>query len=218
MSMYWYVSTAKVDLLSQQHRNALAAIKELAVKLKSPVAEAELRLAVPDPVLLAKLRQVENKIIKEADPPSFDVAADEDPPPAYIMFDIPGARLVSADELWLAGHANGVALVLVGAAKHSFGGVTQQSDMSPSIDPLGAIVQLASGNQSFLSGPADAAASYAWSTIMRHNGQNKVRLPAVSGLAVTIGVVPAYRSQIRRAGIPDIEKVVVGTPLYIVQY
>ena len=218
MSMYWYVSTAKIDLLSQQHRNALAAIKDFAVKLKSPVAEAELRLVVPDPVLLTKLRQAENRIVKEANPPSFDVAANEDPPPPYIMFDIPGARMINKDEFWLAGHANGVALVLVGAVKHSFGGVNQQSDMSPSIDPLSAIVELASGSQSFLSGPADAAASYAWSTIMRHNGQNKLRLPAVSGLAVTIGTVPAYRSQIRRAGIPDIEKVIVGTPLYIVQY
>jgi hypothetical protein len=218
MNMYWYVSTAKVDLLSQQHRSALAAVKELAVKLKSPIAEAELRLAMPDPVLLGKLRRVEDKIIKEAGPPSFDVAADEDPPPAYVMFDIPAARMVSTDEFWLAGHANSVALVLVGAAKHSFGGGSQQSDMSPSIDPLGAIVQLTSGSESFRSGPADAAASYAWSTIMRHNGQNKIRLPTVYGLAVTIGVVPAYRPQIRRAGIPDIEKVIVGTPLSILQY
>jgi hypothetical protein len=216
--MYWYVSTAKVDLLSQQHRNALAAIKEFSVKLKSPVAEAELQLATPDPVLLKKLRLVERKIEKDAKPPSFDIAANEEPPSAYVTFDIPAARMVNASEFWLAGHANGAALVLVGATKHSFGQSAESPGMSPSIDPLGAIVQLASGNESYLTGPTDAAASYAWSTIMQHNGQNKVHLPAVSGLAVTIGAVTAYRAQTRRAGIPAIEKVLVGTPLYIVQH
>lgn len=217
--MYWYVSTAKVGLLFQQyHRSALDVVKELAFKLKSPVAEAELRLAMPDPTLVKKLNAVERKIRKECDPPAFDALVNDEALPAYFTFDISGARLVNKGEFWLAGSANGVALVLVGASAHSFGGAPQKPRLSPSIDPLGAIIQQASGRPSFKGfSQIDAAASYAWTTIMSHNGQNKIRLPQVTGLAVTIGVMPAYRPQIRRAGITGIEKIVVGTPLYIVQ-
>jgi uncharacterized protein DUF7019 len=214
--VYWYISTTKVTQLSERYQRG--ALEDLAVRLKVPVAEAEVRLSMPDRGLVKKLRKVERKLEKEFRPPGFATLTEHETPPPYFSFRVPGARLANEREFWVAGFAGGVALVLVGASHHAFGGPPRPPLMSPSMHPLRTIANYAAED------PGDSrvhrSVTYAWSAIMGRDGQDRVRLPEVSGLAVTIGVSPADQYEVARAkvtGAGDITTVVIGTPLFILQ-
>jgi len=222
MSFFWYISTTKVDALSQQYsRNMLDVFRGLSIKLKSPVAEADLTLAPPQPDLIKRLRRIEQKVISDAQPPPFSTLRDSVPLPPFFSFRGPGARMVNDEEFWLATHSGEVALVLVGAARNTLSTTPQRPLLSPTVDPLGTVLRRA--NEPSLS-PYDAdtdeidvSCSYAWQAVMRHNGQHKLALPIVTGLAVSVASVNAKPAQVRRTGIAGIRHLVIGTPLFVEQ-
>lgn len=219
--MYWYISASKITQLSERFQRS--ALEELAIRLKLPVAEAEVRLSMPDQGLVKKLRKVERRLEKEFRPPGFAGLSTDATPPPYFSFRVPGARMVNDLEFWVAGVAGEVALVLVGASYNAFGGPPREPFMSPSLNPLRTIVSYVQSVPARRSGEAERlerSATYAWGHVMRYDGQDRVRLPEVSGLAVTIGVLAASQHEVTRAavtGTGDITTLVIGTPLFIEQ-
>ncbi|MFE9658912.1 DUF7019 family protein [Streptomyces sp. NPDC005955] len=219
MSFFWYVSRSKLELLTEQYdKSVLDSFRGLALKFKTPVAEAELRFTNAGPGLVSEVRRVEKRIVQDTAPLDFECLSTEEAQlPPFFLFDTPAARLVEERGFWVAGHVGGAALVLVGAARHATGAFSSPSALSPSVDPLRAITEKAEGDSARVGADLGGASSYAWQAIMRTNGQNKIPLPTVRGIAVTVAVVEAQRQQIRRAGIPGIQRLVIGTPLHIEQ-
>ncbi len=167
---------------------------------------------------MSEVRRLEKRIAEDVAPLDFEcLGAQEDVLPPFFYFHTPAARLVNEQQFWVAGHVDGVALVLVGAARHATGTFTSTRGLSPSIDPLRAITEKAEEVSQPIRADLRGACAYAWQAIMRTNGQSGIQLPAVTGIAVTVAVVDAHRQQIRRAGIDGIRQVVVGTPLFVEQ-
>lgn len=188
------------------------------MKLKTPVVDAEMRFQQPDARTAGRLRRVEHELGRELELPAFEEIRLGEPLPRFFRFEGSGARLVTDNEFWIASHIETAALVLVGASRHAMHGASGANQaMSPSADPLGAIVDAAEEAPSVRHSGMEAKCSYAWQVILRHSDQHRITVPRIRGIAVTTACVAADRAQIRRAGVAGIERLVVGTPLFVEQ-
>ena len=209
--MYWYVSRQKVDaLLPEFGPRGFNLFKELSLTLKLPFVEGKLSVN-PDRSLFLNVEKIENGI------KSFGAASDlaEAGSKPFFSFSGRAYRTVESGAYFIVLAQGRVALLLAGSPSNAVGAPPKQSDnVSPSVDPIGAVTRLFKHP----SDPKDAfdACSYMWVEMARAAREDGVVLPDVEGIAVFGAAFPAVIDRFSH-DFPGIDRVVVGTPIFVRQ-
>jgi hypothetical protein len=212
MGMYWYVSRQKVDaLLPQFGPRGFNLFKELSLTLKAPFVEAKTSVN-PDRSVFLNVEKVENGM-KSAGAAS-DLA--EAGSKSFFSFRGRAYRAIETGAYFIVLRQGRVALILAGSPSNAVGAPPKQSDnISPSADPIGAVTRI-------FDHPSDAkdlsgACTHMWATMARPVRENWGALPEVEGIAVFGAALPADINQLWPANFADIDRVVVGTPIFVRQ-
>ncbi len=212
----WYISRQKVEALRQSYgASKLYWLKELSIKLKSPFAEASASVR-PDQSLHDDIEKIRSKLIAESNISSFPNLSDESP---FFSFTGRAHRAVDRGAYWIILFADSAALLLGGSASNAIGTPTKETcDISPSLNPIGSVqVAFADERSPEQVESISSSCSYVWQAIARPVRTEWQTLPLVEGVAVYGGTFPARRSQFRRAGFDSIERIVIGSPIYVRQ-
>ncbi|EFL52339.1 hypothetical protein DesfrDRAFT_0828 [Solidesulfovibrio fructosivorans JJ]] len=213
MDAYWYISDDKIKILKQDLNKFK--LKDIVFKLKIPFFEASMSTEKKE-ILVRDLKDVEKAILSQNVVPEF-----QDLPMhaqnIFFSFQCKGARRVGESCYWVASVRGDTALLLAGSATNGIGSMPPETkeELSPSLDPIGTILKVFQGAKEDDS--ISEALSFAWQAIIRTYVGSFASLPKVQGLAIGAGVFSSYLPQIRRAGQKNIQKIVVGTPIYIRQ-
>ncbi len=221
MNLYWYVSTAKLELLAEQAPGFLTGIKAQ-IGFKLPLLNGSLEGTEPSRTA-EDLQRVIKKLRSQNDIKAFSgLEASESP--TLISFEGPAVRQVSNGVFWLAMEGGTRGLLLAGSAASAIGSpIKSDGTFSPSADPVAAI------RSAFNLNPNDPSASsfggtsmslssslsYAWQTLMEDASEGT--LPKVTGLALFARGVKADLAQVRRIGKDYITELVIGSPIYVQQ-
>lgn len=219
MNIYWYISKAKLDLLKDQSPGFLPGITaQLSFKL--PFVSGSLSGTEPSR-LVEDLQRVIKRLKADHEIKSF-ADLDDTASPIVMAFDGNAARQISDDVFWLAMEQGDSGLLLAGSAAFAIGAAAKPEHfLSPSADPVGAVkaaFQKDDEQPNVLGGvglPLSARLSYAWQELMSESLEGA--LPRVSGLAIFARTVKAEKAQARQIGKGNIERIVVGTPIYVEQ-
>lgn len=213
--LYSYISEEKVSQLHAQLKSSSFDISVvLGIDLKLVSAKADL---TKKPNQLSKLRRVLDSLQKNTSIACLDgISLGQTPP---VFFEFSGTGNVSIDMCyWLAAKHGQTALLLAGSPTNAVGNqVAKSCDLSPSLDPVGSFLVAA---EKFNTGDsiADVASSlsYAWATIF---GERRRGLegPRYRGIAVFSAMCAPSKWQMQRAGITDVDLLVIGSPLFVSQ-
>ena len=174
-----------------------------------------------DSTLIKDLEKVEAKLEADGHLKNYaDLGADE--APVMIRFKGPAVRQADEDCFWVASEYGKVALLLAGSSAYAIGkrsGATN-AHISPTADPVGA-VKAAFENLSGIS-PVPGASlsnrlSYVWQEIVSDAYESRATLAKAEGVAFFASSLQADRGQMRRVRRECIERLIIGSPLYVRQ-
>ena len=221
MDFYWYISITKVQVLKEGLAKSFRSyLDSVSVTLKTLWFEVGASLKKPQEGalgdLIADLKRIEKALKAEGDVKDFQSLSDGKPP---VLFSFRGeaTRMIDQGAYWVALERRPSALLLVGSASNAIG-VAPRMDgqISPSADPMGAIKAMFVGSgEHGIMGSSDTM-SYVWSTVWESDSGSLIR-PEIEGLGVFGGMVQASKSLASRDGQGGIERIVVGSPVYIRQ-
>lgn len=214
--MYWYISRDKLEALRRYDKSRLNWLKELSFTVKSPFAEANTALRL-DQTLFKQAEQIERKLYEDGLVKDYTEINEAS---VFFSFDGYAQRTIEQGAYWITMLSNEVALLLAGSVTNVIGGPTTSTrEISPSVDPLGAISSAFKGDKELHRGQALAArCSYVWQAIARPVQQSWTNLPYVEGIGVYAGKFAASQAQMNRAGFKGITNIVVGSPIFVRQY
>jgi hypothetical protein len=207
MNIYWYISKAKLDLLRDQAPGFLDGV---AAKLsfKLPFVSGSLA-GTTRAGLIKDLQHVIKRLRADYEIKSF-AELDDTKAPVIVAFEGNATRRISDGVFWLAMQQGETGLLLAGSAGFAIGASSKlEINLSPSADPEGAV------NEAFNDGKTDAHISfgvdYAWHELMAESQDGT--LPRVTGLAFFARSVKFQR----QTGVSDINRITIGTPIYVQQ-
>ena len=212
--IYWYVSRQKVDaLLPEFGPRGFSLFKELSLTLKAPFAEAKTSVNT-DRSLFLHVGNIENGL------KSAGVTTDVSDAGSKPFFSFRGRahRAVDSGAYFIVLAQNSTALLLAGSPTNAVGAPPKQSDdISPSADPLGA-VRRSFGELSDREGSQlGEMCSYIWDVLAGPVSQSWDALPEVEGIAVYGARFPPAKGQFSGAKFSDIDRIVIGTPIFVRQ-
>lgn len=207
MSVYWYVSTRKVQMLKGYSR--FSNLMNLSITLKTMWLEVSASYQVDDK-LERDVKNVERKLGSNAE--AFETLGNNEPPVVF-SFAAEAARIVDADAFWMASKKNESALLLVGSASNAIGGPTKTGEISPSADPLGACKVAFQGGESASPMSVSSSLRYVWDTVMG-TSEDMISWPRVEGLAVFAGIFNVEGS-VTGSAVPA--RLVLGSPVFVRQ-
>ena len=216
--VYLYLSTAKLDQLIEQESTFFANISAK-IDFTLPFVSGGLSGTKNISKNIAKLERIEKQLRRKYSIPSFDEIPSGSSP-VFIYFKGRAVRTVRNKEFWLAVDHPHTALLLAGSASFAMGNKIDNRDaFSPSADPVGAFVRACNckeSNKKLLDQSVSGSVSYIWLTLLEDSLRSHASLPSVEGLAIFATTLPATGNfaRVRR---PHVEKVVVGTPLFVRQ-
>lgn len=214
--MYWYISRDKLEALRKYNKSRLNWLKELSFTVKSPFAEANTALRL-DQTLFKQAEQIERKLYEDGLVKDYTEINE-----ASVFFSFEGyaQRTIEQGAYWITMLSNEMALLLAGSVTNVIGGpITSTREISPSVDPLGAISSAFKGGEELHQGQTLAMrCSYVWQAIARPVQQSWTNLPYVEGIGVYAGKFAASKAQMNRAGFKGITNIVVGSPIFVRQY
>jgi hypothetical protein len=215
MNIYWYISKAKLDLLKDQSSGFLSGITgELSLKL--PFVSGSLS-GTGQSRLVKDLQRIIKRLKADCMIKSFADLGDTESP-IVMAFAGNAARQISEDVFWLAIEQGESGLLLAGSAGFAIGASSKPEHyLSPSADPVGAVKAAFKKDEELdslgtLNVPLSTSLSYAWRTLML--GSSEGSLPRVSGLAIFARTVKSDKSQVGKS---NVQRIVVGTPIYVQQ-
>jgi hypothetical protein len=214
--VYWYVSRQKVDALMNAFGPKGFNFKELSLTLKAPLlGEAKASLN-PDRSLIRNVESVENGI-KSAGAASPLTDAGSQP---LFYFRGRAHRAVEHGAYFILLSEAPTAILLAGSPSNAIGAPPKQSDeISPSADPFGSI-RRAFKEQSIgeLQSSRDLGGdcAYMWATLADVARESWTSMPEVEGFAV-FGAVFAAARHFQRMRFPELNRIVVGTPIFVRQ-
>ncbi len=209
--IYWYISADKVRTLKDA--KARSAWKGLSLKLKLKFLEVETGVTF-NASLVRDLESVKKELARDQSIVPFQ---DLKPGGEGAVFSFIGeaARLLTAEALWIATENGKAALLLVGAPRNAAGqSQLKEGFLSPSLDPVGAVRAVAQGEDR---PTLVAALSFAWQEVMRDALSSGAHFPRVEGLAVFAGAFAAEGAHMSAANRPQIDRIVLGSPIYVRQ-
>jgi hypothetical protein len=217
--VYWYISKAKLDLLKE---SAPSFLDGVSVKLgfKLPFVSGSLS-GTDRSTLIKDLERVLAKLTADGHLKNYaDLGADE--APVMIRFEGPAVRHADDECFWVASEHGNIALLLAGSSAYAIGsrGSETTAHISPSADPVGA-VKAAFENLGGIS-PVPGMSlsnrlSYVWQEIVFDAYESGATLAKVEGVAIFASSFQADRGQMRRVRREYIERLTIGTPLYVRQ-
>ncbi|TDN58969.1 hypothetical protein [Paraburkholderia sp. BL10I2N1] len=215
-NVYLYLSTAKLDQLLDQESSFFTNITAK-IDFKIPFVSGGLSGTTNTRKNIAKMGRLEATLRKKYSIPNFDEIPAESSP-VFISFKGRAVRTVQDKEFWLAVDHPKVALLLAGSASFTLGEqIKDPVSFSTSADPVGAFVKAFKKSSKKVTDPSvSSSLSYVWISLLSDAIRSHANLPSVEGIAVfaTTSEVEGGFSEVRR---PYIEKIVVGTPLYVRQ-
>jgi hypothetical protein len=192
MNIYWYISKAKLDLLTEPAR----LVKELQGVIKRLHGDREIKPFGS---------------LEDADSPT--IISFEGYAARLISYDVFWIALESGDTgLLLVGSAAHA----IGAQPKA------DYVISPSADPLAciqAVVNPKTRDEELPDGgnfPLSASMRYAWETLMSNSSEGT--LPRVRGLAIFARTLHSEKTFMDRSGKTLIRKIVLASPIYVEQY
>jgi hypothetical protein len=217
--IYWYISRGKVEALRDADASfSLDWLKDLSFKLKSPFAEASAALRL-DQSLYRTVDRLADNLMKAPETAFFSNLSDAG---GVTFFSFAGSaqRHIDAEAYWIALRADETALLLAGSISNAIGGPPKisQNTISPSVDPIGAVKLAFKETRSLEeSQTVGATCSYVWQTIFDPVREAWNTLPQVEGIAVYAGMFPASIARSSDDSSGAIQKIVVGSPIYVRQ-
>jgi hypothetical protein len=218
--IYWYVSRTKVDALAQAYGSSpgFRWLKNVSFKLKIPFAEAGAALNL-DKSLYQNVERIAGNLMAAPETASFPHLSEDRPTP-FFSFAGPAHRTVDAGAYWVALFDGTTALLLAGSVSNAIGAPSKDSQdaISPSVDPIGAVQKAFAHDRSTEeSESVSRRCNYIWQSIVEPVRANWQALPRVDGIAVFGGVFPVDMAQFGDGGFAMINKIVIGSPVYIRQ-
>ncbi|MBS1813805.1 MAG: hypothetical protein JSS87_02905 [Acidobacteria bacterium] len=218
MNIYWYVSKAKLDLLTEQAPGFLTGIKaNIGFKLGLLSGSLE----GTEPARTAEdLQRVIKKLQSQYEIKDFSQLEDGESP-VVVSFDGNAVRQINNNVFWLGMESGSRGLLLAGSPASAIGSPVKSEDgFSPSADPVSAIRSVFSGDgdAAGFGGtrmPLSSSLSYAWRTLMEDADSGT--LPRAKGLALFARAVKADRTQLRSIRKGNITELIVGSPIYVEQ-
>jgi len=218
MRVFWYVSKTKVENYYTGDERRWTDRVGAHVRFVLPLFEVEAdATGQPDERgLTEKLERLERRA--ERDDAVLPVAEIGSEPPIMFRFEGRSARIALGDTFWVAAVDGTSAVLLTGSVGNAIGAApVPVSAISSSVNPMWAVQELIKGIESEW---AAANLSDAWATIF-HDGTGFLEveaLPRTKGIAVYVGWQRAVEENVARSGwTGPIERVVVGTPIFVEQ-
>lgn len=210
--IYWYISKAKLELLKEP-----GFLDGISVKLGFHLAGLSGEVSGTDPASLTKELKHTIKGLSESGQTFKDFnELGDDEAAVMVRFEGNAVRHVTGEEYWLAMEGKRTALLLAGSVVHAIGHPSRSpKKISPSVDPVNAFLR--AFEKRAKSNTLSGSLSNAWREIMGDDLSSKGALPAVKGLAVFARSVPTDKRQMELADRENIERLVVGSPVYIQQ-
>lgn len=217
--IYWYISRQKVDALRQAYASSgFDWLKNVSLKLKSPFGEASADVSLKRS-LYQDVERTAVHLLKAPETRSFPNLSDE-AQATFFYFAGRARRCVDAGSYWIALFADTTALLLAGSVSNAIGAPEKisQNAISPSVDPIRA-VQLAFAEKRLPeeNQTVSSSCSYLWQTISNPVRANWQTLPEVEGIAVYGGTFQASKPQFDDGSFSTIDKIVIGSPIYVRQ-
>jgi hypothetical protein len=214
--IYWYISKDKLEALQKYNKSRVNWLKELSFTVKSPFAEANTAIRL-DQTLFKQTEQIEQKLYEDGLVKDYTKINEAS---VFFSFDGYAQRAIEQGAYWIAMLSSETALLLAGSVTNVIGGPTTNTrEISPSVDPLGAISSAFQGNEELYENWALAErCSYLWQAIARPVRQSWTNLPYVEGIGIYAGNFTASKAQMNRAGFKGIVSIVVGSPIFVRQY
>ena len=206
--IYWYISAEKIQSL----KKAGAKWDKFSFKFNLKFLEIDTAVAL-DSDLQRDLNAVKKNLAKDSSIVSFESLA-PGKEPSIFSFEGEGGRLRTPEALWIAIQKRNSALLLVGAPRNLAGqSQLKEGQLSPSLDPIGAVKAAAEGKQILTLVPA---LSYAWREVMQDAIFGGVHFPRVEGLAVFAGLFHSDTALFQNAK-SRVDRIVLGSPIYVRQ-
>lgn len=214
--IYWYISKDKLEAIQMYNKSRLNWLKELSFTVKSPFAEANTSLRL-DQTLFKQTEQIERKLYEDGLVKDYEEINEA---PVFFSFDGYAQRTIEQGAYWIVMISNETALLLAGSVANVIGGpITSTREISPSVDPLGAISSAFKGDEELYRDQTLAVrCSYVWQAIARPVQQSWANLPYIEGIGVYAGKFAASKAQMNRAGFKGVTSIVVGSPIFVRQY
>jgi hypothetical protein len=211
--IYWYISKAKLDLLKDASPSLFARVTAK-IDFKIPFVSGSISSAESSS-MIHDLGRVIKTLRSQLNIKDYS-ALDNDDTPAMISFEGPAVRHVAGEEFWLAMEHNETALLLAGSAGYAVGYPSKTpAQFSPSIDPVAAFLAAFEPNPK--RGSQVFALSYAWREIMADTLSSGGAVPRVEGLAVFARTLATDKKEMRAVDRGRINRLIVGSPLYVRQ-
>lgn len=207
LSVYWYVSAKKIEMLKGYSR--LSNLKNLSITLNAMWLEVSASYQADDK-LEGDVKNVEQKLGPDA--VAFEKLGSNESPVVF-SFAAEAARMVDGGAFWMASKKNESALLLVGSSSNAIGGPAKTGAISPSADPLGACKVAFQGGESTWPISVSSSLTYAWDTVMR-TSEGIVSWPRVEGLAVFAGIFKVEAS-LASGAVPA--RLILGSPVFVRQ-
>lgn len=216
VDMYMYISEPKVTQLTDQSPALFSGITAK-LDFKIPFVSGGIS-GENNPSTVVKLRRLIPKLQSQYNIRPFNEIVETQSSPVFVSFEGAAARHIETGYFLLALESDRVALLLAGSATNVMGGENVKAKISPSVDPVRAILGASRryGDESDELGESPGL-SYVWQALMAASIRARMRLPNVEGIAVFSAMCKASKWQMERVERGHIDVLVIGTPLYVKQ-
>ncbi len=210
--MFWYVSEEKLETLIAVGRSFWP--KSLQLKIKEPFTGSEVGMSQVKADSLTKDIDKLSKLMSERDVKAFH-ELDASAVQFLCTFEGCAARVAEHTGFWVALAEANTALLLAGSTANTLGKHSLSGNIvSPSADPVNSVRRAFRRDSDDEEMTLIRNLSYAWQAVWRTTN-GALAVPTVQGVAVIAGIFPANKAEMRRAKMPNIERLIVGSPVFV---
>ncbi|EAY28826.1 DUF7019 family protein [Microscilla marina] len=210
MNFYWYISSQEVDMLHQNLAKNWWDSFPLKLNLKTPWFDLEGNNTDASAQTLKNLPKVIRKIEKKGDLKAFEEIGQE--APLFFGFQGAGVKLIEDDTVLVAVARQHQVLLLTGATAHLVGGKVESLKLQSSSNTLVKSLKIAWNEPG---GIANGTVNQIVVELLRQASDHV--FPVVKGIATFTSKLKTDESAFKKLKRPEIESIIVGSPLYIEQ-
>lgn len=209
MNFYWYISGQEVDMLHQNLAKNWWDSFPLKLSFKTPWFDVEGGKGDTGAQTLKNLPRVIKKIEKNGTLKAFEDIGNE--APLFFSFQGAGIKLVEDDTVLVAIVGQDQVLLLTGATANLVGSKQETLKLQTSNTLVKSLKSAWSEQEGIVSGTANQI------VVELLKQANDYVFPVVKGIATFTSKLKADANALKKIKHPEIESIIVGSPLYIEQ-